>query len=68
VDEQSTELSNILARLGRVERENRRMKRTGLGVLVLVGAVLLMGQAHSKRTVEAENFVLKDESGRIRQD
>ena len=66
MNEQSIELSDILARLGRVERENRRMKRIGLGVLVLAGAVLLMGQAHSKRTVEAENFVLKDGSGRIR--
>lgn len=64
--EQSTELKNILARLGRVERENRRLRQGGLGVLVLAGVVLLMGQAHPNRTIEAEKFVLKDASGRIR--
>jgi len=67
VGEQSAELSNILARLGRVERENRRLKRMAVGVLVLAGAVILMGQARpSNRTIEAERFVLKDASGRIR--
>lgn len=38
----------------------------GLGALVLAGALLLMGQARSGRTVEAERFVLKDASGRVR--
>jgi hypothetical protein len=63
VGEQSDELSNILARLGRVEREHSRLKRIGLGVLVLAGAVLLMGQARSSRTIEAEKFILNDAGG-----
>ncbi len=66
MDEHATELTDILTRLGRVERENRRLKQVGFVVLVLVGAVLLMGQARSNRTVEAEQFILKDANGRMR--
>jgi len=67
VNKDSEELSNILARLGSVERENRRLKRMVLGVLVLVGAVLLMGQARpTYRIAEAERFALKDATGRTR--
>jgi hypothetical protein len=63
--EQRQDLSQILTRLERVEKENRRLKRAGLAVLVLAGVVLLMGQARPNRT-EAERFVLKDASGRMR--
>jgi hypothetical protein len=64
--EQMIDVSDMLTRLGRVERENRRLKQIGLGVLVLAGAVLLMAQARPNRTIEAESFVLKDANGRIR--
>jgi hypothetical protein len=57
---------DILTRLRRVERENRRLKQIALGVLVLVAAVLLMGQSRLNRTIEAEKFILKDADGRPR--
>lgn len=63
---QNAELSNILARLGKVEKENRRLKRIAVGVLVVAGAFLLMGQARSSRTIEAEKFILRDGSGTVR--
>jgi len=67
MSEHAPELSTIVYRLERaVEKENRMLKRVGLGALVLAGAMLLMGQARSSRTVEAERFVLKDASGRVR--
>jgi hypothetical protein len=53
----------ILARLERLENENRTLKRIMLGFLVLVGAVILMGQARAPRTIEAERFILKDAAG-----
>ena len=56
-------LSNAVERL---QRENLRLKRIGMGLLVLIGATLLMGQSHSTRTVEAETFLLKGSDGSTR--
>ena len=64
--DQTPDVSEILTRLGRVERENRRLRQIGLGVLVLAGAMLLMALTRPNRTIEAEKFVLKDAKGRIR--
>ena len=54
------------ARVGKLERQNRRLKRVGLGVIAAVGAALLLGQARAPRTVTAESFVLLDTAGRVR--
>ena len=60
-------LSGILHRLARAEKENRRMKRAGLLVLVLAGSAMLMSQAQPKsRIVEAEEFHVRDANGEIR--
>jgi hypothetical protein len=64
--DETPDVSEILTRLGRVERENRRLKQLGLGVLVLAGAVLLMALTRPNRTLEAQKFVLKDANGGIR--
>jgi len=56
-------------RLARLERENRRWRWTGPLVLATLAAVVLLGQAapgNVGRTVEAEQFVLKDASGKTR--
>jgi hypothetical protein len=60
------ELQTFRKRLGRVEKENRLMKRTGLVLLSLVALAVVMGQARPNRTVEATAFVLKDDSGIVR--
>ncbi len=66
--QQSPELAEVVSRLDRVEKENRRMKRAAVGATVLVSSVLLMGQArpNTSKTIEAENFVVKDASGKVR--
>jgi hypothetical protein len=57
----------ILERLERLEKQNRRLKRSGLAALILVSAVLLMGQAtHRSRVVAAERFNLLDSTGKTR--
>lgn len=66
MSEQTSELSRILARLERVEGQNRRLKQLLLITLLLIGAVFLMGQTRSNRIVEAEKFVLKDAKGKER--
>jgi len=64
---QVSELTAVVARLEKVERQNRRLRGAGIAVLVLAAAGLLMGQALPRqRTVEAEEFLLRDANGRIR--
>jgi len=62
------EMAEVLSRLERVENENRRMKRAALGVIALAGSVFLMGLVgpSTAKTIEAENFVVKDASGKVR--
>jgi hypothetical protein len=71
MNDQTQEVQAILKRIDALERQNYWIKRAGLlGVLLAIAAVT-MGQARPSRTmeariVEAERFVLKDMSGRIR--
>ena len=48
----------------KLERQNRRFKRFGVGDPASLR--LLLGQAPSKKTVEANEFVLRDDGGSIR--
>ena len=60
-------VETLIQRLDRLERNHRRLKRAGgimlagLALLVLVGA----GFAE-RRTLEAESFIVKDASGKVR--
>ena len=62
-----SDIQAVAERLEGVERENRHLKRWGAVALIGIVAMVLMGQAvPGSRTVEAEQFVLKDASGKIR--
>jgi hypothetical protein len=53
--------------LDALERQNRRYKRAGATiVLMALSATLLMGQARATKVLEANEFVLKDASGKVR--
>src|ERR1041385_7744580 len=56
----------VLLRLREVERQNRFLRRAFTAVLLLGGALLLMGQAISSDTVRTNAFVLTDKTGRER--
>jgi len=72
----------ILYRIKRLEDQNRRLKRGALACLLAIASFGLMGQAQRKparppapgptaaftmpKNIEAESFVLKDASGRVR--
>jgi len=60
--------TSVLERLETLEKQNRRLKRAGLVVMVLAGATLLIGQAKPQVQwkVEAERFVLMDANGKLR--
>jgi hypothetical protein len=60
------EMQAILQRIERLEADNRRLRRAMLGVALLAAVVLAMGQARPRRTVEADEFVLRDKAGRKR--
>jgi hypothetical protein len=58
--------SDLEERLLRLEKQNRRLKQLGVAALIVVASALVMGQAPANKTVEANEFVLRDASGRVR--
>ena len=65
---QTPDLQAVAERLGKVEKQNRRLKSVGIAVLLLVSAVLVIGQAVPKEPIllEAEAFILRDKNGNVR--
>jgi len=59
-------LEDLQERVVRLERQNRRFKQLGVAALIVPALLLLLGEAPSKKTVEANEFVLRDDSGNIR--
>lgn len=62
----TSEWTLVMNRLEKLEKQNRRMKQIGALALILVVSVLLMGQAVPKKTVDANEFILKDTNGNVR--
>lgn len=61
------ELQAIRERIAELELQNRRFRRGGMAILVVLSAVILMGQvAPPARVVEAQRFVIKDKDGKER--
>ena len=59
----------LVARLEALENANRRLRRGGVVAVLLASALVLTGALPSGNTrvaVEAERFVLRDASGRVR--
>ncbi len=67
-------METLAGRMDRVERENRRLKRSGVVALAVIAAIVLMGQAASKlappgkpgKVVGAEQFIVHDARGGVR--
>ena len=58
---------DLAQRIERLERQNRLFKGAAMAVVLAIVAVVIMGQAAPRTTtVEAQKFVLKDKSGKIR--
>jgi len=61
------ELQAIKKRLSDLEAQNRRLKWSGLSLVAILSAFLLMGQAApGPQVIEAQRFVLKDAKGNVR--
>jgi hypothetical protein len=59
-------LDELHDRLLKVEKQNRRFKQFGVAALIVPALLLVMGQAESKKTIEANEFILRDSAGNIR--
>jgi hypothetical protein len=59
-------VQDILHRLTNLEKHNRRLKHAGLALVVLAVGGLMMGQAGSTKTIEAEKIILRDGKGHVR--
>jgi len=57
-------LQSLCVRVEKLERQNRLLKRAILAIFLLPAAIVVMGQAHPARTIEAEQFILRDAQGR----
>jgi hypothetical protein len=60
-------IPDLHQRLLKLERQNLRLKRIGAAALVVAVSLLVMGQASQKRkTVEADEFIVRDDNGNVR--
>jgi hypothetical protein len=66
MNSQPHSFEDLQDRVLKLEKQNRRLKQLGFAVLVLPALLLLMGQAPSKKTVEANEFILRDNTGNVR--
>jgi hypothetical protein len=66
--ETQPDVKSLCIRVERLEKQNRRMKRTGVVAILSAVVLLVSGQAKvdNKKTIEANEFVLKDENGAVR--
>lgn len=62
----AAELTAVMQRLEQLEKQNRRFKQVGTAILLFLGCTFLMGQTTPYRTIEANEFVLKDTQGKMR--
>jgi hypothetical protein len=63
---QEKTLEEICERLSNLEKQNRRLKRSGAAALIVAASLALLGQTPARKTVEANEFILRDSDGRVR--
>ena len=67
MDAQLSHFTELQSKIARLERQNRRFKRFGTAGLIFVALLIVMGQAYpSRKVVEANDFILRDDSGNMR--
>jgi len=57
---------DVNARLKKLEKENRRIKKMGIVTVVFASVLFISGQARTNKIVEANEFILKDGNGKAR--
>jgi hypothetical protein len=59
-------LDELQVRLLKLEKQNSRFRQLGVAVLIASASLIVMGQAPSKKVVEGNEFILRDDSGNVR--
>ncbi len=59
-------LEALTKRVAKLEAQNHRLKRAGIGAIIVATVVIAMGQAPAKKVIEANEFVLQDSFGNAR--
>jgi hypothetical protein len=59
-------LLSEIERLEKLERDNHRLRQVAALGLIVIAVVLLMAQTSGPRRLEANEFVLKDDKGKVR--
>lgn len=58
--------SDLEIRLQRLENQNRRLRQLVIGTLIVAATLLIMAQSPMRKSVEANEFLLKDDAGNVR--
>jgi hypothetical protein len=59
----TSDLDVLAARVETLEKQNRFFKRGGLALLCAAASLIVMGQARPNNSVEAQSYILRDASG-----
>jgi hypothetical protein len=59
-------LEALAKRLAKLEAQNRKLKKAVIAVIIVATAVVTIGQAPTKKVIEANEFVLLDANGVVR--
>jgi hypothetical protein len=59
-------LESLQGRIAKLEKENRRFKQFGFAALAAMALLFVMAQAPARKTIEANEFVVKDAHGNTR--
>ncbi len=64
---QTTDLQMVVARLEKVERQNRRFKLVGTVLLLIMATAMLLGAVLPKnRTLETQELIIRDKNNKVR--
>jgi hypothetical protein len=47
-------------RVAKLEAQNCRLKKAGIASFIVAAAIIVMGQAPTKKVIEANEFVMQD--------
>jgi hypothetical protein len=59
-------VDDLQTRIAKLEKENRLFKRVGVAALAAVALLVVMAQSPARKTIEANEFVVKDAHGNAR--
>lgn len=66
MDIHAASIDSLQSRIAKLEKQNRRFKQFGVATLAGAALLFVMAQAPARKTIEANEFVVKDAHGNTR--